>query len=120
MDDTPGRTSDNLVGTVAPTAQMVTGGEETRRRRTAVSGRDGGTREKSALNTGPVQSTGLLALHHPAAETLMGYATHGCPTHMDRPWTQEEITAAVHTGSHISALDSKAMAILANTVQEKV
>ena len=43
-----------------------------------------------------------LALHHPAAELLLEYATHGCPAKTGAQWTKEEITAAVEHGNHSS------------------
>jgi len=61
-----------------------------------------------------------LALHHPAAEILLGYVSQGCPTQTGRPWTWEEITVAIHKGPHILALDSKTMEILADEVREKI
>ena len=44
-----------------------------------------------------------LALHHPAAELLLEYATKGCPAKTGRQWTIDEITAAVEYGNHTSA-----------------
>eukprot|EP00956_Cyclotella_meneghiniana_P004837 scaffold5989_cov47-Cyclotella_meneghiniana.AAC.8 len=41
-----------------------------------------------------------LALHHPAAEKLLQYATGGCPCNTGKPWTKEEIWAAVERGPH--------------------
>ena len=61
-----------------------------------------------------------LALHHPAAKLLRLYATLGCPTQTGKPWTIEEMQAAVDRGPHISALDPDAMEQLRAEVQEKV
>ena len=61
-----------------------------------------------------------LALHHPAAETLLQYASKGCPIKTGLAWTRDEIKAAVHKGPHVLALDSKAMDIMAAEVEEKV
>lgn len=35
------------------------------------------------------------ALHHPAAATLVEYSTKGCPTKTGRPWTLQEVEAAI-------------------------
>ena len=43
-----------------------------------------------------------LALHHPAAELLLEYATRGCPAKTGAQWTKEEVTAAVEHGNHSS------------------
>jgi hypothetical protein len=61
-----------------------------------------------------------LALHHPAADLLTEYATLGCPTEMGKPWTREQIEAAITRGPHISALDPEAAAQLRAEVDEKV
>ena len=60
-----------------------------------------------------------LALHHEAADTLLQYATKGCPTKTGKPWTREEITAAVERGPHVSAMDPEAMQQLAAEVAAK-
>lgn len=39
------------------------------------------------------------ALHHPAAEDLLEYATKGCPVDCGRDWTREEIEAAILNGN---------------------
>ena len=44
-----------------------------------------------------------LALHHPAADLLLEYATRGCPAKTGAQWTKEEVTAAVEHGNHSSA-----------------
>ena len=61
-----------------------------------------------------------LALHHPAAETLLRYATRGCPTRTEKQWTREQIVAAVTRGPHVSALIPAAMAQHQIDVDEKV
>ena len=45
-----------------------------------------------------------LAVHHPAYETLLKYATEGRPVKTGRNWTKEEIHAAVMRVPHESAL----------------
>ena len=61
-----------------------------------------------------------LALHHPAAERLLQYATQGCPTDTGQPWTLEQMEKAVMRGPHQSALDPEAMAYFEKEVMEKV
>ncbi len=61
-----------------------------------------------------------LALHHPAAELLTSYATLGCPTETGKPWTVEQMQAAITRGPHISALVPEAVAQLQEEVREKV
>jgi hypothetical protein len=36
-----------------------------------------------------------LALHHPAAATLLGYAVGGCPTNTGKPWTRQQMQEAL-------------------------
>lgn len=36
-----------------------------------------------------------LAMHHPVADILLQYATEGCPTNTGKPWTLEEMEAAI-------------------------
>ena len=36
-----------------------------------------------------------LALEHPAAKVLLEYASGGCPARTGRPWTKEEMEAAL-------------------------
>ena len=50
-----------------------------------------------------------LALHHPAAATLLRYATQGCPVNTGKRWTRVEIEAAIAKGPHRSALVPAAM-----------
>jgi hypothetical protein len=61
-----------------------------------------------------------LALHHPAAAKLLQYATGGCPANTGRPWTRDEMQAAIDRGPHISAMDPDAIKQLATEVAEKV
>jgi hypothetical protein len=60
-----------------------------------------------------------LALHHPAASTLLKYATGGCPVNTGRDWTIEMTEAAIERGPHVSALVPEAIGQLAGEVQEK-
>jgi hypothetical protein len=61
-----------------------------------------------------------LALHHPAAATLLKYASGGCPANTGKPWTKEEIQAAIDRGPHVSAMDPEAMEQLQQEVHKKV
>ena len=60
-----------------------------------------------------------LALHHPAAEKLLQYATEGCPTDTGEDWTQEQMTKAVLRGPHESAKDPEARVYFEKEVMEK-
>ena len=60
-----------------------------------------------------------LALYHEAAETLLEYATGGCPVETGRDWTVEMMAAAIERGPHVSAMDPEAMKILAEEVAQK-
>ncbi len=51
-----------------------------------------------------------LALLHPVAELLKDWATYECPTYMGKPWTQEQMQAAVDQGPHCLALSNTAIA----------
>ena len=78
-----------------------------------------------AAREGPTEYRGEmcpqgLALHHPAAGTLLEYATRGCPVNAGRPWTREEMEAAIQRGPHASAIEPDAMQQLHEEVQEKV
>ena len=42
------------------------------------------------------------ALHHPAGEDLLQYATKGCPVDCGRDWTIEEMEAAIKKGPSAS------------------
>ncbi len=61
-----------------------------------------------------------LALHHPAADLLKEWATYGCPTHTGKPWTREDLQAAIERGPHRSALSDEAIAHFKAEVDEKV
>ena len=61
-----------------------------------------------------------LALWHPAAQTLLQYATKGCPIQTGKPWTQSEMQAAIDRGPHKSALEPEAIVQLQEEVAEKV
>ena len=39
-----------------------------------------------------------MALHHPAAATLLEYATNGCPTRTGAPWSRSQLDAAIRQG----------------------
>ncbi len=45
---------------------------------------------------------------------------NGCPVQTGKPWTQEQILAAIKRGPHVSALVPAAVAQLDEEVQEKV
>ena len=45
-----------------------------------------------------------LAVHHPAYEMILEYATGGCPVNTGHNWTKEEIHAAVVRGPNDFAL----------------
>jgi hypothetical protein len=61
-----------------------------------------------------------LALQHPAAATLLNYATGGCPTNTGGPWTTHQMQAAIDRGPHVSALLPDAAAQLDQEVEQKV
>ena len=61
-----------------------------------------------------------LAVHHPAYETLLEYATRGCPGNTGRNWTKEEIHAAVMRFLHKSALVDKTIAHFSAVAKGKV
>ena len=84
-----------------------------------------GEKKLPAAKEGPKKWKGQmcpqgLALHHPAAETLLEYATGGCPANTGRPWTYEEMEEAVQRGPHRSALEPDAIAQLREELKEKV
>ena len=51
-----------------------------------------------------------LATLHPAGDLLLDCVMKRCPANMGRPWTLEEMEAAVEKGPHVSALQPEAMA----------
>ena len=59
------------------------------------------------------------ALVHTAADTLLEYATFGCPANTGKDWTLEEMQAAIDIGPHKSAMDPKAMEQLQEEVAQK-
>lgn len=61
-----------------------------------------------------------LALRHPAAPALLRYATNGCPVKTGKPWTSDEMQAAIDRGPHKSALATEAIDQLQEEVLEKV
>lgn len=61
-----------------------------------------------------------LALHHPAADTLLQYATQGCPVLTGKPWSVKEMQAAIDRGPHASALQLDAITQLHEEVAAKV
>ena len=60
-----------------------------------------------------------LALHHPAAEKLLQFATEGCPARTGKPWTKEQMEEAIARGPHVSALEKDAMEQLEKEVYAK-
>jgi hypothetical protein len=60
-----------------------------------------------------------LALNHPAAETLLRYATGGCPCNTGKPWTKERLHETVKRGPHASALVPDAVEQLHQELAEK-
>ena len=60
-----------------------------------------------------------LALHHPAANLLKEWATYGCPTQTGKPWTREELQAAIKRGPHRSALSNEAITHFKAEVDDK-
>ena len=61
-----------------------------------------------------------LALDHPAADLLLQYALEGCPTNTGKPWTVEQMVAAIERGPHQSSLEPAAMEQLSKEVENKV
>ena len=61
-----------------------------------------------------------LALRHPAASTLLEYATKGCPVQSGKPWTRAAMQAAIDRGPHVSARAPEAIDQLRAEVEEKV
>lgn len=61
-----------------------------------------------------------LALHHPAAATLLEYATQGCPCKAGRHWTISEMEEAIEKGPHVSAMDPEAMQQYQDEVKTKL
>lgn len=61
-----------------------------------------------------------LALEHPAAATLLKYATQGCPAETGAPWSRSDMEEAIARGPHSSALEPDPMAYLQEEVRQKV
>ena len=61
-----------------------------------------------------------LALLHPAAASLLQYATGGCPTQTGNPWTTKQMQAAINCSPHASALLPEAAHQLDLKVTKKV
>jgi len=61
-----------------------------------------------------------LALHHPAAATLLSYVTKGCLVHTGNNWALEQIKVAIAQGTHASALIPAAIEQMTLEVQDKV
>lgn len=81
----------------------------------------------SPANTSPpaAQRIGLMwprgnALKHEAAPLLERYSLEGCPVDCGRPWTTEEILAAIKRGPHITACAPEARACLIQETHDKV
>jgi hypothetical protein len=75
------------------------------------------TKAARPVYKGSICPSGLATLH-PAAETLVGYATKGCPSRMRRPWTLKETEAAITRPPPISVLEPEAMTQLQMEVIE--
>ena len=61
-----------------------------------------------------------LARLHPAGDLLLEYAMKGCPARTGRPWTKEEMVAAIDRGPHVSALVAEAIEQHLAEVDEKL
>jgi hypothetical protein len=61
-----------------------------------------------------------LALHHPAAETLLDWAKFGCPTQTGKLWSILEMEEAIARGPHQSALTPEALEHFAAEIKDKV
>ncbi len=71
------------------------------------------------MHRGEMCPSGMVLLH-PAADLLKEWATYGCPTNTGKPWTQDQMQAAVDRGPHRSALTDDAIAHFRNEVDDKV
>ncbi len=58
--------------------------------------------------------------HHPAYETLLEYATDGCPVDCGDSWTMAMLEAAIARGNHSSAQTPEAVCCLRDEALEKV
>ena len=70
-------------------------------------------------NAGTIHPSGL-ALHHPAVDWLLQYATKGCPMETGQDWTMKMIQAVIDRGLHESAMIPEAMAYIQSEVFDKV
>ncbi len=61
-----------------------------------------------------------LAMSHPAADTLVEWATFGCPTKTGQPWKWAELDKAIARGPHQSALTPEAIEHFAEEIRAKV
>eukprot|EP00984_Skeletonema_dohrnii_P012353 scaffold4995_cov113-Skeletonema_dohrnii-CCMP3373.AAC.1 len=61
-----------------------------------------------------------LALEHPAAATLLEYASGGCPTLTGNNWTREMIEEAIERGPHVSATSAEAIEYFKSEIEQKV
>ena len=76
-------------------------------------------KEAPSTHKGSMCPSGL-ALHHPAAELLLDYASGGCPANTGRRWTVDEMQAAIDRGPHVSALDPDAISYMTGEIRQKV
>jgi len=75
---------------------------------------------KYTKNPRPCMKPDNSIQHHPAFDTLMSYATAGCPVECGPPWTKEHITAAIMRGPHISAKSPEAATSIRAETLKKV
>ena len=61
-----------------------------------------------------------MALHHPAVQCLLQYATQGWPVQTGKPWTVEQLQAAIERCPHMSALERDTIDQLQEEAKEKV
>jgi hypothetical protein len=61
-----------------------------------------------------------LAMSHPAADTLVEWATFGCPTKTGQPWKRADLDEAIARGPHQSALTPEAIKHFAEEIRAKV
>ncbi len=61
-----------------------------------------------------------LAMPHPAADTLVEWATFGCPTKTRQPWKRADLDEAIARGPHQSASTPEAIEHFAGEIRAKV
>jgi hypothetical protein len=61
-----------------------------------------------------------LAMSHPATDTLVEWATFGCPTKTGQPWKRADLNEAIAWGPHQSALTPEAIEHFAEEIRAKV